>query len=84
MRQQRRQKWMKDKIGWRRMVCILSREGAALRVSGFFFQAVLQAVMLFIPETWVATPCMGNDLGGGGGGGGSGPGGKTAYETALA
>ena len=51
-------------VVWRRMVCILSREGAAPRVSGFFFQAVLQAVMLFISETWVATPCMGNDLGG--------------------
>ena len=35
---------------WRRMVYILIREGAAPRVSGFFFQAVLQAVMLFIRD----------------------------------
>ena len=26
---------------WRRMACILRREGAALRVSGFFFKAVV-------------------------------------------
>ena len=38
---------------WSRMSRILSREGAAPRVSGFFFKAVVQAVLLFGAETWV-------------------------------
>ena len=33
-------------------------------MSGFFFKAVIQAVLLFVLETWVVTPCMGRDLGG--------------------
>ena len=49
---------------WRRMMLILSREGAATQVSGFFFKAVVQAVMLFGLETWLVTPCMGKNLGG--------------------
>ena len=48
---------------WRRMTRILIREGAALRVSGFF-KAVVQAVMLFKSETWVVTPRTGKALGG--------------------
>ena len=36
---------------WRRMACILSREGAVLRVYGLFFKAVVQAVMIFGLET---------------------------------
>ena len=43
---------------------ILSREGAAPQVSGFFFKAVVQAVLLFGAETWVVTPCMGKAVGG--------------------
>ena len=43
---------------------ILSREGAAPRVSGFFFKAVVQVVLLFVLETWLVTPRMGKDLGG--------------------
>ena len=35
---------------------ILSREGADKRVSGNFFKAVVQAVLLFGAETWVLTP----------------------------
>ena len=33
-------------------------------MSGFFFKAVIQAVLLFVLENWVVTPCMGRDLGG--------------------
>ena len=33
-------------------------------MSGFFFKAVVQAVLLFGLDTWVVTPCMGRDLGG--------------------
>ena len=35
---------------------ILSREGADRRVSGNFFRAVVQQVLLFGAETWVVTP----------------------------
>ena len=38
---------------------ILSREGAKPRVFGFFFKAVVQAVLIFGLETWVVTPGMG-------------------------
>ena len=48
---------------WRRMLLILSRDGAAPRLSGFFFKALVQAVLLFGLETWVATPCTGKGLG---------------------
>ena len=47
-----------------RMSRILTREGAAPRVSGLFFKAVVQAVLLSGSETWVLTACMGKDLGG--------------------
>ena len=43
---------------------ILSREGAAPRVSGFFFNPVVQSVLLFGAETWVVTPHMVWVLGG--------------------
>ena len=49
---------------WIVMLRILRREGAAPQVSGFFFKAVVQAVLIFGAETWVVTPCMGKDLGG--------------------
>ena len=48
----------------RRMSWILSREGATPWVSGSFFKAVIQAVLLFGEETWVVTPQMGTALGG--------------------
>ena len=34
----------------------MSREGADKRVSGNFFKAVVQAVLLFGAETWLLTP----------------------------
>ena len=49
---------------WSSMLSILSREGAALQVSGFFFKAMVQAVLLFRAETWVVTPSMGKAVGG--------------------
>ena len=49
---------------WKGMLRILSREGADLWVSGFFFKSVVQAVLLFATETWVVTLCMGRVLGG--------------------
>ena len=41
---------------WTRMTRILGREGAEPRISGLFFNAVVQAVLLFGSEMWVLTP----------------------------
>ena len=62
------------------MLLILSREGTAPRVSGFSFNAVVQAVLLFRSDTWVGDyPRMGKALGGV-----SVQGGKTDDRTAPA
>ena len=45
------------------MTRILGREGADPRMSGLFFKAVIQAVLLFGSETWVLTPRMEGALG---------------------
>ena len=58
---------------------IIIREGAAPQVSGLFFKAVIQVVLLFEAETWVVTPRMGKSLGGG-----SDPVGDTSDVTAPA
>ena len=47
---------VKARKSWGRLSRILSREGADKRVSGNFFKAVVQAVLLFGEETWVLTP----------------------------
>ena len=49
---------------WSRISRILSREGTTHRVSGLFFKAVIQAVLLFRAETWVVTPPHGQGPGG--------------------
>ena len=49
---------------WSRMLHILSREGTTPRMSGFFFKAMLQGVLLFGVNTWVVTPRVGISLGG--------------------
>ena len=54
----------RSKTVWRRISWILSREGATPRVSGFFFKVVIQAVLLFVADTWLVTPRMGMALGG--------------------
>ena len=46
-----------------RLSIILGMEGDIPRVSGVFFKAVVQAVLLFSAEKWVMTPQMGQDLG---------------------
>ena len=43
---------------WGRLSRILIREGADLKVSGNFYKAVAQAVLLFGAETCVLTPKM--------------------------
>ena len=48
---------------WARLARILGWEGANPRVSGIFFKAVVQAVMLFGSETWMLTSRMGLSLG---------------------
>ena len=42
--------------GWGRLSQILIREGADPKVSGHFYKAVAQAVLMFREETWVLTP----------------------------
>ena len=46
----------KARNSWGRMKGILRREGATTRISGNFFKAVVQQVLLFGSETWVVTP----------------------------
>ena len=53
--------WMARK-SWARMERILGGEGASPQVSGMFFKAVVQAVLLFGSETWVQNPHMGQAL----------------------
>ena len=48
----------KARKSWGQLKQILSREGADRRVSGNFFKAVIQQVLLFGAETWVVTPRM--------------------------
>ena len=49
---------------WKRITRILIREGAEPRVPAFFFNRMVQVVMLFDSETWVVTPHMERSLGG--------------------
>ena len=44
------------------MTRILSWEGVDPKVSGLFFKAVVQALLLFGTEMWVPTPGMERDL----------------------
>ena len=48
----------KARKSWGRLQGILRREGATPRISGNFFKAVVQQVLLFGAETWVVTPKM--------------------------
>lgn len=43
---------------WGRFSPVLTREGASPKVMGYFYQAVVQAVLLFSVESWVLTPPM--------------------------
>ena len=45
------QNLVKERMVWRRMPRILIREGARLRVSGFFFKVVFQSMLLFDADT---------------------------------
>ena len=46
-----------------RMTRILGQEGADPRISGLFFKAVIQAVLLFGSDTWVLNPRTERSLG---------------------
>ena len=47
---------VKAQKSWGQLTKILRREGVEKRVSGNFFKAVVQQVLLFGAETWVLTP----------------------------
>ena len=52
----------KARKSWGRLQGILSREGATKRVSGNFFKAVVQQVLLFVAEKWVVYLMMEMEL----------------------
>ena len=45
------------------MARILGKEGSIPWVLGMFSKGVVQAVLIFVSETWVMTPNMGRSLG---------------------
>ena len=49
---------------WERMMSILVREVAYVRISGTFFEAAVQVVLLFGSKTWVVTPRIIKTMGG--------------------
>ena len=49
---------VKARKSWGRLTRILSREGADKRISGTFFKAVVQQVLLFGAEIWVLAPLI--------------------------
>ena len=55
-------KLQKARKSWGRMLRIFIREGADPKVSGLFFKAVVQAVLLLGEEMWVLTPRMERSL----------------------
>ena len=48
----------KERNIWGRISQILIQERADLKVLGYFYKAVSQAVLLFGVETWVPNPWM--------------------------
>ena len=48
----------KKRKKWARMLMILRKQGGDSRISGTFFKAVVQVVLIFGYETWVLTPHM--------------------------
>ena len=52
----------KAQKSWGQLYRILSREGADTKVSGNFYKAVAQAVLMFGEETWVLTLRMEQSL----------------------
>eukprot|EP00978_Attheya_sp_CCMP212_P003779 scaffold8023_cov54-Attheya_sp.AAC.7 len=48
----------KAQKSWARISLILARDGATPRVSGMFYKAVVQSILLFGSETWVMTNPM--------------------------
>jgi hypothetical protein len=48
----------KARKSWARISRILTRDGATPRVSGMFYKAVVQSILLFGSETWVVTNTM--------------------------
>ena len=53
----------KARKSWSWIARILGWEGANPRVSRMFLKAVVQAVLLFMTDTWVLIPCIGRPLG---------------------
>ena len=54
----------KSRKSWTRLSRVLVREGVNPILSGIFFKAVVQALLLLGEEVWVMNPHMGRALGG--------------------
>ena len=48
----------KARLMWGRLSRVLRKENASAKVSGMFYKATVQAVLLFGSETWVMTPAL--------------------------
>ena len=49
---------MHARLVWGRLGTLLRREGTDTEVSGSFYRAVVQAILLYGPETWVLSTSM--------------------------
>ena len=56
-------KFWKARKMWDQLTRIFGWEEANMQVSGTFFKAVVQVVLIFGFETWVMNPCMRRELG---------------------
>ena len=54
--------YSKASKNWGRLSRILSREWANPKVSGHFFKAVMQAMLMFGTETWVLNPMIEKEM----------------------
>ena len=54
---------IKARKSWAQTTRILGREGEDPRISGMFFKAVVQSVLIFGSYMWVLNPRMERDLG---------------------
>ena len=58
-------KLQKERKIWYHLLRILGKNGYSPRLTGMFFNAVVQAVLIFRAETWVMIPNIVRALGGG-------------------
>ena len=55
---------IKVRWGWVQFLRILGREGADAQTPGRFCSAIVQAILIFVSDTWAMTPCIVSTMGG--------------------